>query len=94
MPVVPRLEIVFKRGKPVAAFLHLREGSGRTGRQQPVLLGGLKLPLVAHFDGASGRPSGLEIALPIGALTLAQLNDALRDLGAEPLTEADFAALQ
>ncbi len=84
----PRIEIVFRKGRPTSAFLHLKDGvSGKSGRQIPI-----RPPMVAHYDGA-GHPSGLEIPLPLTVHVL-QINEALRELGAEPIDEASLEPLQ
>jgi hypothetical protein len=84
----PRLEIVFRKGKPVAAFFHLKEGaSGKTGRTIPI-----RPPMTAHYD-ESGLPIGLEMPLPT-AVPLEHLNEALRGLGSEVVGEADILALR
>jgi hypothetical protein len=84
----PRLEVVFRKGKPVAAFFHLRAGSsGKSGRTIPI-----RPPMTAHYDEA-GLPIGLELPLPT-TVTLPLLNEALRELGASPLKEADILALR
>lgn len=77
---------MFRKGKPVAAFLHLREGaSGRSGRTIPI-----RPPITAHYD-AAGMPVGIEMPLPT-PVALSVLNDVLRELGAEMLEEADIVA--
>ena len=71
----PRIEVMFRKGKPIAAFFHLRESeSGRSGRQIAI-----RAPMVAHYD-ASGVPSGLEVPLPL-SVHLLQINEALREIG-------------
>jgi hypothetical protein len=84
----PRLEIVFRKGRPVAAFFHLKEGaSGKTGRTIPI-----RPSMTAHYDD-SGLPIGLELPLPT-AVPLEHLNEALRELGSEGVGEADILALR
>lgn len=83
-----RVEVVFKKGRPVAAFFHLKEkASGKSGRQIHV-----RPNMTAHFDEA-GHPVGLEIHLP-DKLDLLSINDVLRELGASPVTEAELAPLR
>lgn len=89
----PRLEIVFRKGRPVAAFFHLRDDSpGKTGRQLPLQAGKNAAAMFAHYDD-HGKPTGLEVPLPLGAVTLALLNEALREIGAGAVTEGDVAGL-
>ncbi len=88
MATKPRIEIVFRRGRPVAAFFHLREGvSGKSGRT--ISLGA---QLTAHYD-ASGHPVGLELALPT-QVRLGDVNDALRELSSGPVEESDLVPLR
>jgi hypothetical protein len=84
----PRIEIVFRRGAPVMAFVHFDpERSGRSKHQI-----GISPPLVGHYD-EGGRPSGLEIPLPL-TVSLQRINEALVELGRPPLTEQDLAPLR
>ncbi len=84
----PRVEIVFKKGRPVAAFFHLRAGAnGKTGRTIAI-----RPQMTAHYD-AAGHPIGLELALPTQA-ELPAINEALRELSSDPVGEADIVALR
>lgn len=84
----PRIEIIFKRGKPTSAFFHLKEGeSGKSGRQIQI-----RPAFVAHYDGA-GHPSGLEVRLPLHA-SMIEVNEALHEIGAGPIDEASLAPLR
>lgn len=90
----PRLEIVFRRGRPIAALFHLRdEGPGKNARQLPLQAGRNASAMLAHYD-ERGKPTGLEVPLPLGAVTLAHINEALREMGAGTVTESDLEALQ
>lgn len=84
----PRIEIVFKRGKPTVAFFHL--GAGPTNKSGKHIA--IRPTFVAHYDEA-GHPSGLEVLLPLQA-SLLDVNDALRELGSPPVEEADLAPLR
>lgn len=81
------LEVTFRRGKPLAAYLYLArkpgEKSHRTSRIEP--------GLVVDFS-QSGSPIGIEITAP-GKITVELLNKVLEDLGQAPVTEADLAPL-
>ncbi len=81
------LEVTFRRGKPVAAYLYLprREGdrSARTERRD----GGV----IVDF-AADGRPIGIEITSPT-RVTLAALNTVLAALQQKPLSSHDLAPL-
>lgn len=84
----PHIDVVFKKGRPVAAFLNLRaDVLGRSHRTVP-----LRPTITAHYD-VSGLPIGLELALPWdGSLT--ELNDALREVGGGALEAVDVIALR
>ncbi len=84
----PRVEIVFKRGKPVMAFFHLREDvNGRAGKTIPI-----RPPMSAHYDDA-GQPVGLDLPLPTTVSTAA-INEALRELGSPEVTDADLVGVR
>jgi hypothetical protein len=88
MTMKPRIEVIFRKGKPVTAFFHLVEASsGRTGRQIAI-----RPPMVAHYD-AAGHPSGLEVPLPL-TVQISQINEALREVGGEPVLDADMVPLR
>lgn len=82
------LEITYRHGRPVAAYLYLPrasdEKSARTERIEP--------GLVIDF-GPSGRAIGIEITAP-SAISPADLNRALANLGQAPLAINDLAPLQ
>ena len=83
-----RVEVIFKKGRPVSVFFHLGGAAkGKSGRQIHV-----RPNMTAHFD-AAGHAVGLEISLP-AKLELVQVNEVLRELGASPVTEADLAAVR
>ena len=83
----PYLEVTFRDGRPIAAYLHLGGRSGqksyRSSRVEP--------GLVIDFN-RRGIPIGIEITAP-RKLTLASLNSTLRALGASPIRKADLAPL-
>ena len=83
----PRIEIVFRKGRPTSAFFHLGAAGGKSGRQIAI-----RPTFVAHYDEA-GLPSGLEVPLPLVA-SLFQVNDALREVGSPPVDETDLAPLR
>jgi len=87
MPIKPRVEIVFKRGKPVSAFLHLRENP--TGPRKTIAI---RPPMTAHYDSV-GQAVGLEIPLPTTVSTAA-INEALHELGAEEVSDAELLGLR
>lgn len=84
----PYLEITFRHGRPLAAYLYLpREGDEKSARTEQVAPG-----LLIDF-AASGRPIGLEITAP-GRVSAALINRVLADLGLSPLSDADLAPLK
>jgi hypothetical protein len=84
----PRIEIVFRKGIHVAAFLHFPlEVSGRSKRQIAI-----RPPMVAHYD-ERGTPSGLDIPLPL-TVSLRAINEALSELGQPAIQESDLAPLK
>lgn len=81
------LEVTFRKGRPVAAYLYLPRVAGdasvRTERHECGLL----------IDyAADGRAIGVEITAP-SQVTLAALNRILAELGEEPASEEDLAPL-
>lgn len=81
------LEITYRKGKPLAAYLYLPRNTGdksaRSDRQEAGLL----------IDyAADGRAIGIEITAP-SKTTLAAVNQALAAAGQEPLAADDFAPL-
>ena len=81
------LEVTYRNGKPVAAYLCLPrksdDKSARTERREAGLL--------IDFT-ADGRAIGIEISDP-EHLSLAALNRALADLNQEPATDRELAPL-
>lgn len=82
------LEVTFRRGRPLAAYLYLPrepgEKSARTSKLDP--------GLIVDF-GQSGKPIGIELTAPT-RVTLAALNRVLADLGLSPLSDADLEPLR
>jgi len=82
------LEITFRHGRPLAAYLYLpREGSEKSARTEQAAPG-----LLVDF-AAEGQPIGLEITAP-GKVTAATINGVLAGLGLAPLPDADLAPLR
>ena len=84
----PYLEVTFRRGNPLAAYLYLPRRPGqksvKTRRVEP----GMVIDLARD-----GTPIGIEITAP-GLLTLTAINRVLRQIGAPPLKKADLAPLR
>lgn len=84
----PYLEITFRHGRPLAAYLYLpREGNEKSTRTEQAVPG-----LLIDF-AAGDRPIGLEITAP-GRVSAAMINRVLGDLGLSPLPDADLAPLK
>jgi uncharacterized protein YuzE len=83
----PFLEVTYRQGKPLAAYLYLPRESGdksaRTIKAEPGLL--------IDF-AADGRAIGIEITSP-ASVTLAGINAALARAKQEPLTFRDLTPL-
>jgi uncharacterized protein YuzE len=81
------LEITYRKGRPLAAYLYLArkpgDKAGRTERQD----GGL---LIDFTD--DGRPIGIEITAP-SKITLAALNQVLSIAHQDPVTADDLSPL-
>ncbi len=81
------LEITFRKGKPLAAYLYLSNAAGvKSLRTEPRDKG-----LLVDFD-PEDRPIGLEITAP-GQTTAAQINEILCSLGLSPMEEEDLSPL-
>lgn len=84
----PYLEITFRHGRPLAAYLYLpREGGEKSERTEQVAPG-----LLVDF-AVGGRPIGLEITAP-GKVSTATINRVLSDLGLAPMSDEDLAPLK
>lgn len=82
------LEITFRKGKPLAAYLYLSSTSGvRSLRTEPRDAG-----LLVDF-GPEDRPIGIEITAP-EQITAVQINEVLRSLGLSPMAEQDLSPLE
>jgi len=82
------LEITFRHGRPLAAYLYLpRGGTEKSTRTEQAAPG-----LLIDF-AADGRPIGLEITAP-ASVSAVTINRVLGELGLSPLPEADLAPLR
>ena len=81
------LEVTFRNGKPLAAYLYLPRNPGdasvRTARHEDGLL--------IDFT-ADGRPIGIEITAP-SKVSLEMLNRALAAVNQDPVTADDLRPL-
>ena len=81
------LEITFRRGKPLAAYLYL---AGKKGTQCAKTIK-IDEGLIADYD-PDGVPIGLEIISPTTA-SVQQIKDALVKIDVEPIGENELAPL-
>jgi hypothetical protein len=82
------LQVTYRRGRPLAAYLYLPHQPDLTAQQTRRYEPGLIVDLASD-----GQPVGIEILAP-GQLTLAALNRVLRELGCAPMSRADLAPLR
>jgi hypothetical protein len=82
------LEITFRKGKPLAAYLYLARESGARSAKSEAAGKGLIVDL-----GPDGKPIGVEITSP-GSITLGDMNDLLCRYGLLPLSSEELAPLQ
>jgi len=82
------LEVTFRRGKPLAAYLYLPRGVGAKAARTTDEGHGLRV----DYDG-SGRPIGVEITAP-QAVTVEELNDVLARLALPPVPVDEWAPLR
>ena len=81
------LEVTFRNGKPLAAYLYLpREGRGTVASTRDAGNG-----LKVDFD-AAGLPIGVEITAP-SIVSVASLNAVLERFGAGTIAENELAPL-
>jgi uncharacterized protein YuzE len=81
------LEITFRKGKPLAAYLYLT----RKKATQSVKTIKIDEDLIADYD-QNGVPVGLEIVSPT-TTSIQQIKDALEKLHVEPISEDELAPL-
>jgi hypothetical protein len=81
------LEMTFRKGKPLAAYLHLpRAGGVKSARTEEMAPG-----ILTDF-AANGEPIGLEITAPT-QVTAEQINAVLTRLGLAPIAPEELAPL-
>ena len=81
------LEITYRKGRALAAYLYLnKKGDAKSFRSQKLSDG-----LVADFD-ETGRLIGLEIISP-ESVTIAEINSALEQMKEMPVPENELAPL-
>jgi len=82
------LEITYRHGRPVAAYLYLPRGSRDKSQRTSKAPGGL---VIDYTRG--GRAIGIEITAPSKA-TVTTVNRVLKELGFPPIKRADLAPLR
>jgi hypothetical protein len=82
------LEITFRRGKPLAAYLYLPRAPGAKAVRTTDEGHGVR----ADFDDA-GHLIGLEVTAP-ALVTLEDINKMLTQLGSRPLPSEDWSPLR
>jgi len=84
----PYLEVTFRHGRPLAAYLYLEREHGdrsvRTAKAEP--------GMVVDF-AQGGRAIGIEITAPT-MITATDINRVLAELGVPPVTVEDLAPLR
>jgi len=82
------LEMTFRKGKPLAAYLYLPRPTGvKSARTEEMAPG-----ILADFT-AKGEPIGLEITVPT-QVTAEQINVVLTKLGLAPIAPEELAPLK
>lgn len=81
------LEVTYRKGKPLAAYLYLERKPGDTSARSQKRDGGLVIDYAAD-----GRAIGIEITAP-SKVTLSGLNEALSAAGEAALPADDLAPL-
>lgn len=82
------LEVTYRQGKPLAAYLYLPRQSGDTSCRTIKVDAGILIDYTAD-----GRAIGIEITSP-AHVTLAGINEALAKANQEPLTPKDLIPLE
>jgi hypothetical protein len=82
------LEVTFRHGRPIAAYLYLPRGAGEKSYRTSKAESGM----VVDF-GQGGNPIGIEITAPT-KVTVADLNKVLDKLGLPPMKDSELAPLR
>jgi hypothetical protein len=81
------LEVTYRKGKPMAAYLHLPHPAGTKSARTEKRTEGLLVDFASD-----GTPLGLEITAP-SSVTTAEVNSVLSSLGLDALDDRDLAPL-
>ncbi len=82
------LEVTYRHGRPLAAYLYLPRASRDRSRRSAVLAGGLVMDFTRR-----GKLIGIEITAP-SKVTLSAVNRALKGRGFPPVQPDDLAPLR
>ncbi len=82
------LEVTFRHGRPLAAYLYLPRASGDKSHHVEQVGSGLLVDYTAD-----DKPIGIEITSP-ARVSIADLNRVLADLHAPAVTDEDIAPLR
>jgi len=82
------LEVTFRKGKPLAAYLYLPRPPGAKSVRTADFGDGLLVDFAA-----SGEPMGLEITAP-RSVSIVRINDVLAEIGLEPLAADESEPLR
>ena len=82
------LEVTFRKGKPIAAYLYLpRRPGSKSARTTPAAAG-----ILVDFS-SDGSPIGIEITAP-EMVTVERINAVLSSLGLEGIAEEELSPLE
>jgi hypothetical protein len=84
----PYLEVTFRQGKPISAYLYLPRETGERSYHTSKAEAGM----VIDF-GQRGNPIGIEITAPT-KVTIADLNHILAKLGLPPMQDSELGPLR
>jgi hypothetical protein len=84
----PYLEVTFRKGKPIAAYLYLPRRSGVKVAHTVEIR-----PQIQVDYAASGEPIGVELTAPT-AVDVATINEVLAEVGAPHLEADDLRPLR
>jgi hypothetical protein len=81
------LEVTYRKGKPMAAYLHLPHPTGMKSANTEERADGLRVDF-----SSDGTPLGVEITAP-SSVTCAAVNAVLQTLGLDALDDGDLAPI-
>ena len=84
----PYLEVTFRHGQVLAAYLYLPRSAGDKSNRTSMVSPGL---IIDHRE--DGQPIGIEITAP-SKITVTDLNEILNGYGIPGLTDNDIAPLK